>query len=136
VAVALLPFVKIPTGSRTISNGNVEGGLKIPYAFDVPGWEIGLQSEFSLGRGADENGYHEKFANSLSVGHRIIGRLSYFVEFYAEEVTVSGRRWAGTLDTWLTYQLNENLRLDGGIYIGVTEAADDWHPFLGMTWRY
>jgi hypothetical protein len=30
----------------------------------------------------------------------------------------------------------KNLRLDGGIFIGVTPAADDWHPWLGMTWRF
>jgi len=23
-----------------------------------------------------------------------------------------------------------------GVYIGVTPAADDWHPFAGMTWRF
>jgi hypothetical protein len=41
-----------------------------------------------------------------------------------------------TVDTWLTYQVNKNLRLDGGVYIGVTPAADDWHPWIGMTWRH
>jgi len=34
------------------------------------------------------------------------------------------------VDTWLTYQINKDLRLDGGVYIGVTLAADDWHPWL------
>jgi hypothetical protein len=29
----------------------------------------------------------------------------------------------------------KNLRLDGGIF-RVTPAADDWHPWLGMTWRF
>ena len=31
------------------------------------------------------------------------------------------------MDTWLTYQVHKNLRLDGGIYLGVTPVADDWH---------
>ena len=136
LSLALLPFVKVPTGSHAISNGAAEGGVKIPYAFDVPGWEIGFQSEYSLGRNSDLPGYHWKYANSVSVGHSIVGKLSYFVEFYGEETTEPGRRWIGTVDTWLTYQLSKTLRLDGGVYIGVTEAADDWHPFIGMTWRY
>jgi hypothetical protein len=27
------------------------------------------------------------------------------------------------------------LCLDAGVYIGVTQAADDWHPWVGVTWR-
>jgi hypothetical protein len=58
------------------------------------------------------------------------------VEFFSNVSTERGSTWVGTVDTWLTYQVSKNLRLDGGVYIGVTPAADDWHPWLGMTWRY
>jgi len=50
--------------------------------------------------------------------------------------TESDAGWIGTFDTWLTYQVNENLRFDGGVYIGVTREADDWHPWIGMTCRF
>ncbi|HTI69474.1 MAG TPA: transporter [Candidatus Limnocylindria bacterium] len=135
-SLALLPFAKIPTATHNLGNGAIEGGLKIPYALDVPGWDVGLQSEYSVGRNDSAAGYHWIFANSVSVGRPILGKLSYFVEFYGAETTETGRRWVGTIDTWFTYQCSENLRLDLGVYIGVTDAAEDWHPFVGMTWRY
>jgi hypothetical protein len=57
-------------------------------------------------------------------------------EFYRGVSSEHGTEWIGTVDTWLTYQMTENLRIDGGVYIGITPVADDWHPWMGMTWRY
>ncbi len=72
----------------------------------------------------------------MSIGHSLFGPLSVAVEFFGSVSTEPGVGWVGTVDTWLTYQVNENLRFDGGVYIGLTGAAEDWHPFIGLTWRY
>ncbi len=135
-ALALLPYVKVPLSQGGISNGAVEGGLGIPYAFDLPKWELGLQHTIRFNRDEIGNGRHLEIDNSVSVGHPLIGKLSGFAEFFSRVSTERGAGWVGTVDTWVTYQVSQSLRLDGGIYIGVTPAADDWHPFLGMTWRF
>jgi Putative MetA-pathway of phenol degradation len=135
-ALALIPFVKLPTNQDHLGNGAVEGGVGIPYAFDIPGWDVGFQTTFSFNRNDAGSAYHTEFDNSISIGHSLIGKLSLYAEFFAGVSTEQGTGWVGTLDTWMTYQVNKNLRLDGGVYIGVTGAADDWHPWVGMTWRY
>jgi hypothetical protein len=35
-----------------------------------------------------------------------------------------------------TYALGENLQLDGGCNFGVTEAAPDFNPFVGFSFRH
>lgn len=135
-ALALIPFVKLPTSQDHLGNNSVEGGLGIPYAFDVPNWEVGFQSTFSFDRNEVGNGYHTEFANSVSIGHAVVGKLSCFAELFSSVSTQRNSDWIGTVDTWLTYQVSKNLRLDAGVYVGVTQAADDWHPWVGMTWRY
>jgi hypothetical protein len=75
-------------------------------------------------------------SNSVSVGHAVVGRLSYYVEFFSNVSTEHGADWLGTVDTWLTYRVSANVRLDGGAYIGATAAADNWHPWMGVTLRY
>lgn len=135
-ALALLPFIKAPLTQSRLSNDRIEGGLAIPYSFDVPGWDIGLQTAFHWHRNESRPGYHTEFDNSLSVGHSLIGPLSLSVEFFGSVSTERDQGWVGTVDTWLTYQVSPNLRLDAGVYIGVTPSAPDWHPFLGMTCRY
>ena len=135
-ALALIPFVKFPTAQDQLGNGVVEGGVGIPYAFDVPNWDVGFQTTVSNNRDAAGNGYHAEIANSVSIGHAVISPLEYHVEFFSSVSTEQNSDWVGTFDTWLTYQFNKNLVLDGGVYIGVTKAADDWHPWVGITWRY
>jgi hypothetical protein len=135
-ALALIPFVALPLSSGQLRKSSVEGGLGIPYAFDIPGWDVGFQTTFHYNRDGAGSGYHTEFDNSVSIGRRIIGKLSLSAEFFSSVSTEQNSDWVGTVDTWLTYQVNKNLRLDGGVYIGVTPAADDWHSWVGMTWRY
>ena len=134
-ALALIPFVKLPTSQGQLGNNSVEGGLGIPYAFDIPDWDVGFQSTFNFNRNEIGGGYYTEFANSVSVGHAVVGKLSCAVEFFSSVSTQRNSDWIGTVDTWITYQVSKNFRLDAGVYIGVTSAADDWHPWVGMTWR-
>jgi hypothetical protein len=135
-ALALIPFVTLPTSQDNLGAGSVQGGVGIPYAFDVPNWDVGFQTTFNYDRNNDGNGYHAEFDNSVSIGHAIIGPLEYHVEFFSSVSTEQNSEWIGTVDTQFTYQVNKNLISDSGVYIGVTPAADNWHPWLGMTWRY
>jgi hypothetical protein len=135
-ALALIPFVSIPLGQQHFGNGSVEGGMGIPYALDIPGWDVGFQTTFQFNRNTIDAGYHTEFDNSVSVGHSLIGKMLISAEFYSGVSSEHGTEWIGTVDTWLTYQMTENLRIDGGVYIGITPVADDWHPWMGMTWRY
>jgi len=135
-ALALIPFVTLPTSQDHLDNDSVEGGLGIPFAFDVPNWDVGFQTTFNCDRNDVGSGYHAEFDNSVSIGHVVIGKLEYHVEFFSSVSTEQNSDWIGTFDTWFTYQADKNLCLDGGVYIGVTQSADDWHPWVGMTWRY
>jgi hypothetical protein len=134
-ALALIPFVKLPSNTDHLGNNAVEGGLGIPFAFDVPNWDVGFQTTFNVVQNDVGSAYHTEFANSVSVGHAIFGEVSYHGEFFSSLSTEETSHWIGTLDTWFTYQPSKNVCLDAGVYIGVTQAADDWHPWVGMTWR-
>ncbi len=135
-ALALIPFVTLPTSQDHLDNDSVEGGLEIPFAFDVPNWDVGLQTTFNNDRNDVGSGNQAQIDNSVSIGHVVIGKLEYHVEFFSSVSTEQSSDWIGTFDTWFTYQTNKNLCLDAGVYIGVTPSADDWHPWVGMTWRY
>jgi len=135
-ALALVPFLKLPTAQDHLGNGAVEGGLGIPFAFDVPGWDVGFESAFSYNRNDTKDGYHAEIENSVSIGHALIGALSYHWEFFSSVSAVRNSGWIGTFDTWFTYPIDENLIVDTGVYIGVSNLADNWHPWIGMAWRY
>jgi hypothetical protein len=135
-ALALIPFMKIPTAQHTLGNAGWEGGVGIPYAFDVPDWSLGFQTTLSLRHDEPGDGYHAEIANSVTVGHAVIGNLEYFVEFFSSASTEPSSDWVGTFDTWFTYKVNKDLALDAGVYLGLTEAAENWHLWVGMTKRF
>jgi hypothetical protein len=136
-ACGVMPFVKLPTNQDHLGNDAVEGGVIIPLAVQLPhGWDMGAMTEVDFLR--DENGgdHHASFVNSVTFGHGLFGKLDGYAEFFSEVSTEKGERWIGTVDFGLTYQITPNIQLDTGINIGVTKAAPDFNPFVGLSWRF
>ncbi len=135
-ALGLIPFIKVPLNTGGSGNSSVEGGIAVPYSFEVPGWDVGFQTVFRASRDENGGGHHAEFDNSVSIGHSLVGKLSAAAEFFSSVSTEKGSEWIGTVDILIFYEINKNVRLDSGVFIGVTAAADDWHPWMGMTWRF
>ncbi|MDB6066534.1 MAG: hypothetical protein JWR26_2742 [Pedosphaera sp.] len=135
-ALALIPFLNLPLRQDHLGPGSIQGGLGIPYSFDIPNWDLGFQSAVVFNRNERGDGHHAEFPNSVSIGHRLIGQLSLSAEFFSSVSLEKGTGWVGTVDTWLTCQISKNVRVDGGVYIGVTPAADDLHFWTGLTCRF
>jgi hypothetical protein len=136
-AFAAMPFVKLPTNQDDLGNNSVEGGVILPLAVELPrGFGMGLMTEFDFNRDATGDGYHTEFVNSITFSRDIVGNLGGYVEFFSLVSTERGTDWIGTVDLGLTYGLMENIQLDAGVNIGVTRAAEDVNPFVGLSWRF
>lgn len=136
-AFALMPYVKFPTAGRTLGNGAVEGGLILPLAVALPrGWGMGLMTQLDLNEDADGSGHHPEWINTVTFSHDIVGDLAGFVEFFSSVRSDRSAQWIGTVDLGLTYGFTRNIQLDAGVNIGVTRSADDWNPFLGISFRF
>lgn len=136
-ALALMPWIKLPTNQDGLGNDAVEGGLIVPLAVSLPaGWGMGLMTEVDFLERSTGSGYEAEFINSITFAHDIIGDLGGYVEFFSAVNTESSADWVGTVDLGLTYAVNENVQLDGGVNLGVTRAADDINPFIGVSWRF
>jgi hypothetical protein len=136
-ALAMMPFAKFPSNQDGLGNNAVEGGIIFPLAIELlHGWGMGVMTEFDLLRNETDRGYHAAFVNTITFSHDIYGKLGGYVEFFSEVSAERGSRWAGTVDLGLTYGLTENIQLDAGVNIGVTESADDVNPFVGLSCRF
>lgn len=136
-AFALMPFVKAPTASHGLGNDEVEGGLILPLAVELPGgWGMGVMTEFDIAADEDGGGHHMEYVNSITFGRDITERLGFYTEFWTLISSEDTSAWEGTIDVGLTFALTENLQLDAGCNFGVTEAAEDVHPFVGLSYRF
>jgi hypothetical protein len=134
-ALGLIPYVRFPTAGD--DSGGVEGGMILPVTAGLPaGLSLATMTELDLRHDSTGDGRHLEFLHSISFGHDIAGRLAGYLEFFSAVSMESGADWVGTVDVGLTYALTNDIQLDCGVNLGVTRAADDLNPFVGISWRF
>jgi len=135
-AFAVMPFVKLPANRDDLGNDCVEGGLIFPLAVELPyGFDLGTMAEFDFNEDDDGDGYHPEFVETLTLGHDIAGALAGYVELFSLASSERNSHWQATTDFGLTYAVTEDVQLDCGVNVGVTRAAEDVNPFLGLSVR-
>lgn len=136
-ALALMPFVKLPTNSNGLGNDAVEFGLIVPFAIGVSERiGIGLMTEVDLLEESDAKGYAPSFINSATVAFTLTDKLGLYTELFTERSTERGARWIVTGDVGLTYAISDSVQLDTGVNLGLTRAADDLNLFVGLSRRF
>jgi hypothetical protein len=135
-AFGIMPFVKFPTAANAVGNGAVEGGLILPLLLRLPAdWDIGMELAAGHLRNEEAGGYHQEVIQSVTVGHDI-GKWSAYVEFFSDVSNEPHAGWVATFDCGVSYRLTRDVQLDTGVNIGLTKAADDVNPFVGLSVRY
>jgi len=132
-ALAIMPFVKLPTSQDDLGNEFCEYGVIVPFAIDLgDGWGVGMMTEFDI----LDDASHWEWVNSIALSRDFTEKLGGYVEFFSSVDPEDSGDWVGTVDFGFTYLLRENVQLDGGVNVGVTEAAEDFNPFIGLTIRF
>lgn len=136
-ALSVMPFLKIPTNQHDLGNGALESGVIFPFAMELPvDWGFGAQAEIDWLQDSNSSDYHEEFINTVTVSHDIAGKLAGYVELFSNVSTERGGKWIATFDFGFTYAVTRDIQLDAGMNIGLTDAADDLNPFIGLSMRY
>lgn len=136
-AFGVMPYVKIPSNQDSLGNKAVEGGVILPLAIELPhGFGLGLMSEFDFNEDALAEGRHTEFVHSVTLSHDLVGKLGGYVEFWSLVSDEADSPWMGTVDLGISYEFSPTFRVDAGVNIGVTRSADDFAPFLGVSFRY
>jgi hypothetical protein len=136
-AFALMPFVKLPLRLSDAGNALVEGGIIVPLAVSLPGgWGLGLMTEIDWMADGTDRTRRAAWINSITFSRDLTARLGGYVEFFSSVSNERGAPWVGQFDVGLTYALSANTQLDAGCNFGLTRAAPDLQPFLGLSVRY
>ncbi len=136
-ALAVMPFVKLPAGTRSDLNDDIEGGVIVPFAIDLgSGFDLGLMTEVDILRRENGSGYAPVFVNSAALGFELTERIGLFAEVFVERSAERGSQTVVTLGGGVTYAATENLQLDTAVNFGATEAADDLNIQVGLSQRF
>ena len=136
-SAAIVPFVKLPTASRRIGNGKVEGGLIVPLSWSI-GETLSLSSspELDLIADGDGDGYHAAGAATLSLGLAASDRLSLAAELWTgwdwDEDTTRQASLGGNA----AYKITDSLQIDGQVDFGLTRDSADLEISSGVSVRF
>jgi hypothetical protein len=135
-ALAVMPFVKWPLSESDVRNGQWEGGIIVPFSFELPaGWSSTVMTEVDFVSDGSSS-YDTEFFNTITVARDLTQKLGFYLEFAATVSTASRSPWQGQVDGGLTYAWTPDLQLDLGCNFGVTSSAPDFNPFVGISFRY
>ncbi len=136
-ALAVMPFVKLPTAKRGLGNGRVEGGLILPFAIQLPReLSLGFMPEFDVVKVDGSGRYSIDWVHTATLGFPIAGELGGYVEFAGSANLSRDERYRRSFNAGLTYGPTPNVRFDGGIRVGATSTTDNWGVFVGVSWRH
>jgi hypothetical protein len=132
-ALAVMPFIELPTGDEDLGLGDeFEGGVIVPFAASLPhDFSLGLMAEFDFVEG-DDGGHDLVFVHTASLGHDLFRDLAGYVEYVG---AAGDGDYTASLGAGLTYALTDDVQLDGGVLVGLNEAAEDLAVFAGTSFR-
>jgi hypothetical protein len=136
-ALALMPYVKLPTANGDLGNGEFEAGLIVPLGFDGPaGWSFGVMAEVDLVSDENGSGYQPKLLFSATGSHELTQTTGIFLELVGILTPESGDEQEAYFNCGMTWALSKTWQFDGGIRVGLTGASNDLTPFLGISTKY
>lgn len=136
-ALAVMPYLKLPTANGDLGNGDFEGGLIVPYGFDGPGgWSCGLMGEIDFVSDEDGSGHHVEGLVSATGSHDLTDCTGIFFEVVGILTSESEKEHEAYFNTGLTWGLSATLQLDGGVRVGLTGASTDFSPFMGVSAKF
>jgi hypothetical protein len=137
VAVALLPYVKLPTARSGLGNGRVEGVLILPVSFSAPGgFTVIVMPEADYLKDTAGSGYHGAIDFLINVSHALDKRWTLYTEAYAARSLQARDRPIYTLDVALTCALTRNLQFDLGGNFSLNGVAPRAELYSGLSQRF
>lgn len=97
---------------------------------------LGMETGLELRKDIFAGRYHVEVPASVSLAFGVTTELSVKGEFASVFSAEPGAQWVGVASFAALYGLGDDIQLDAGINIGVTPAANDWNPFVGVARRF
>ena len=135
-AVAIIPYVKLPTSSAAFGNDSVEGGIIMPWSTMLPG-EITMAAMVKLDflRNDGDDGYDTFWYASASLTRQLTKRIRLYGEATLGKSSGGGSA-EGQLGWGVTLAVSDSTWWDYAMYKGISKGAADWTHVLRLNWGF
>lgn len=136
VAVALDPFVKLPTADRLLGNRKVEAGLTVPAsaALGKSPLTLALTTEADWRADLDGHGHHAAMSETAGLGLAASSRLTLSAELWGQwDWNPGGTITQYSADGSIAYLIGNDVQIDGGANFGLNRATPDVELYAGIS---
>ena len=127
--------VSVPSGSASLSSGDVDPQLVLLWAYDVTDW-FSVAGNVGLAAPTDADGRFFQTSSSLALAFALTDELGTYVEYFGFYPNANDSDAAHNLNGGFTYLITDNLQLDVRAGFGLNEEADDFFTGVGFAWRW
>jgi hypothetical protein len=136
-ALAVMPYVKLPSGSGAVGTDAVEGGVIVPWAAGLPGGVVsGAMFRWDVVRNDAENGYDSRWLATGYLQRHLTGALAVYGEATLQAASTGASNTAGTLGVGALLQVTRRLQLDYELQRGLNRRASEWTHVLRVNWDW
>ena len=139
VAIAVSPFLKVPTAGSGLGNGAVEGGVIVPVQFALGDWQLLFDPELDVLKNAADDGRHVSAAGLVSLSRAASKAVTLSAELWTQsdfDPTGTTTQYSADLGAaWIPTQA-PNLQLDTGVNLGLNRATPDVQAYVGISRRF
>ncbi len=136
-ALAIIPYVKLPSGTGGVGSDAAEGGIILPWAAGLPGGVItGAMVRWDLVRNDDENGYDSRWLATGFVQHSLTSALTLDGEATLQAASTGLSNSAGTVGVGALLQVTKSVQLDYELQRGLNSRAAEWTHVFRVNWDW
>jgi hypothetical protein len=134
----LAPFIKVPTASRGLGNGGVEGGLLLPLSYEFEdGWSLESTPEADILLNRKANGYYADMVDVIGLSRDIAGGFNLGLEIWTnQDLDPGGTTSQYGLGPTLAWQPDPDNQFDGGFLIGLNRQTPELELYVGFSRRF
>ena len=135
-AVAIMPYIKIPTNGDATGTKSTEGGVIVPWSTNLPtGFKFAAMAELDFLRNDNDNGYDSFWNASLALHRHVTKALGFYGEATLGKSS-GGAPGEGKMGGGVTFAVSDNVTWDYAIYRGFSSGTSDWKHVLRLNWGF
>ena len=138
IQVGVIPSIKLPTASKSMGNGKLEGGLAIPVAIATGSpVTVVLGPEVNLLADADGSGRHLALINVLNLSAPVFPNITLIGEAWTmTNFDPAHKMTLASADMALSWLVHDDLQLDAGANFGLNRDTADVEIYSGLSIRF
>lgn len=135
-AAAIIPYVMLPTNSSAVGNNSVEGGVILPWSWDIAaGTKAAAMVEWDEFRNVANTRYDTRWYGSAYIKWDLGSTLGAYAETTLSASTAGSSSFAGTVGGGATLSISKNFQWDFEASRVLGSGRSAWAEVLRFRWK-